>query len=124
MDIKTFQELSKRTMPKEGSKVRNLVMTKPMILTNYCLGLVGEAAELTDYLKKVIFHGHDLDIDKIKNEMGDFMHYVAGLANLLELDLEDVLDTNIKKLSKRYPEGFSVQASITRMDTYEVTKEE
>ena len=33
------------------------------------------------------------------------MWYVAQATQALDIRMEDVLDTNIRKLSKRYPEG-------------------
>lgn len=120
MEIKEFQELSKRTMPKVGSKVNaygdTLVMSKPMIVSNYAQGLAGEAGEVCDGLKKVVYHGHNLDVDDLEKELGDIMHYVVGLATLNGISMENVLDKNIEKLRKRFPEGFNTVASIERVD--------
>ncbi|MBU8576393.1 nucleoside triphosphate pyrophosphohydrolase family protein [Bacillus pumilus] len=121
MNIEKFQELSKRTMPNQvptslsGGNVEQLLATSS--LTNYALGLSGEAGEVVDLIKKHVFHGHSLDKDKIVKELGDVMHYVAGIATLLEIELPEVLEGNIDKLKKRFPEGFSVAASIARVDT-------
>ena len=38
-------------------------------------------------------------------ELGDIMWYVAQATQALDISMEDVLDTNIRKLSKRYPDG-------------------
>ncbi|WP_303982825.1 nucleoside triphosphate pyrophosphohydrolase family protein (plasmid) [Bacillus safensis subsp. safensis] len=121
MNIEKFQELSKRTMPNQvptslsGSNVEQLLATSS--LTNYALGLSGESGEVVDIIKKHVFHGHSLDKDKIVKELGDVMHYVAGIATLLEIELPEVLEGNIDKLKKRFPEGFSEAASIARVDT-------
>lgn len=121
MNIEKFQELSKRTMPNQvptslsGSNVEQLLATSS--LTNYALGLSGESGEVVDIIKKHVFHGHSLDKDKIVKELGDVMHYVAGIATLLEIELPEVLKGNIDKLKKRFPEGFSEAASIARVDT-------
>lgn len=121
MDIRKFQTLSKRTIPKIGSQVNVdgdiLTMSKPMIVANYSMGLVGEAGEVTDLLKKVVFHGHPLDKAAVKGELGDFMHYAVGLATLFDIDMEEVLDENIEKVKKRYPNGFNSADSIKRVDT-------
>ncbi|MGD6829035.1 nucleoside triphosphate pyrophosphohydrolase family protein [Bacillus pumilus] len=121
MNIEKFQDLSKRTMPKQvpaslcGGNVEQLLATTS--LTNYALGLSGESGEVVDIIKKHVFHGHSLDKDKIVKELGDVMHYVAGIATLLEIELPEVLEGNIDKLKKRFPEGFSEAASIVRVDT-------
>lgn len=121
MNIEKFQELSKRTMPNQvptslsgGNVDQSLTVTS---LANYALGLSGESGEVVDLIKKHVFHGHSLDKDKIVKELGDVMHYVAGIATLLEIELPEVLEGNIDKLIKRFPEGFSEAASIARVDT-------
>ncbi|OLP64408.1 hypothetical protein BACPU_26330 [Bacillus pumilus] len=121
MNIELFQELSKRTMPNQvpaslcGGNVEQLLATTS--LANYALGLSGESGEVVDIIKKHVFHGHSLDKDKIVKELGDVMHYVAGIATLLEIELPEALEGNINKLKKRFPEGFSEAASIARVDT-------
>jgi NTP pyrophosphatase (non-canonical NTP hydrolase) len=80
------------------------------------MGLAGEAGEVVDYLKKVYFHGHEIDKEKLKLELGDVLWYVSNLALLHEISLNDVGRSNIQKLEKRYPEGFSVEKSINRLE--------
>ena len=104
MDFQTYQELSMRTQPEGG----------PEGITNYALGLIGESAEVTERVKKWRYHGHDLDDDKIAEELGDVLHYISGICTMLRLDMGEVALGNIKKLRKRYPEGFSEQASRER----------
>lgn len=120
MNIKEFQELSKRTMPKVGSQVNVdgdiLIMSRPLIVANYAMGLTGEAGEVTDLLKKNVFHGHALNREEVEKEIGDFMHYAVGLATLFNLDMEVILEKNIKKLKERYPNGFNQADSIMRRD--------
>ena len=41
----------------------------------------------------------------MKVELGDVMWYVAQACMALDVSLEEVLDRNIDKLSKRYPAG-------------------
>lgn len=110
MRLSEYQELSKRTMPNEG---------KRMDLSNYSMGLAGESGEVIDLLKKVIHHGHPMTPEifvKLSEELGDVMHYVSGLCTLLKMDLEQVCELNIEKLERRYPSGFSTEASVNRND--------
>lgn len=81
---------------------------------SYGLGLCGESGEVVDHIKKIIFHGHSFDRDKLSEELGDLIWYIAMLLDVLELDLEDILDKNIEKLKKRYPSGFTCKDSIER----------
>ena len=41
--------------------------------------------------------------------------YMAEIATVLDVDLEDVLIQNIEKLKKRYPEGFDTKHSAVRL---------
>ena len=112
MKFTEYQELSKRTMPHHGNFVEHRDT-----LGNYGLGLSGESGEVADLIKKKLHHGHEVTADEIKKELGDVLHYLAGIATLFEIDLEDVATANIEKLRTRYPNGFSVEDSKKRVDT-------
>lgn len=112
MKLNEYQELSKRTMPTDDGTLPTLKWN----LSNYAMGLSGEAGETTDYLKKFIHHNHEIEEQKVLEEIGDVLHYAAGLCSLMGLNLEDAATSNIDKLRKRYPQGFSTDASIKRVD--------
>lgn len=83
------------------------------------LGLVGEAGEVAELIKKHVFHDRPLDREKLIKEMGDVLWYLNCLAvRCCQVSLTDVMDANIAKLRARYPEGrFSVERSIHRAPT-------
>ncbi|MHC2833806.1 nucleoside triphosphate pyrophosphohydrolase family protein [Bacillus sp. F9_6S_D1_P_5] len=94
---------------------------------NAALGLTGEAGEVADIVKKAIFHGHGFDpahclgeengnTHKLALELGDIMYYISIMAHEMGYTLEDIAQMNISKLAKRYPEGFSREASQARVD--------
>lgn len=83
-------------------------------MLNGALGITGEAGEVADLIKKHVFHGHDLDRGEIVKELGDVCWYVALLASSIGVGLDEILERNIEKLKRRYPEGFSSVASINR----------
>lgn len=83
-------------------------------LLNGVMGLCGESGEVADIVKKTVFHKHPIGIDELKKELGDVMWYVAMCCNALNISLDDVMQGNIEKLKKRYPDGFSTDASINR----------
>jgi len=85
-------------------------------ICNAGFGVCGEAGEVAEYLKKVLFHGHNLDLDHLKKELGDCLWYIAVLAKLYGLSLDDIAQANIDKLWQRYPNGFSQEDSIKRED--------
>lgn len=106
MEGKEYQKLAMVTLNKD--------LTKKDMLSNGVMGLCGESGEVIDVVKKHLYQGHELDKNKIKNELGDVMWYVAEICSALDLSLDDVLEGNILKLKKRFKNGFSVIESINR----------
>lgn len=92
------------------------IIIDPGELLNGALGLTGEAGEVSDMIKKYIFHGHDLNRGELVKELGDCAWYLALLCSAIDITLEEVLIANIEKLRNRYPEGFSESASINRTE--------
>ena len=88
-------------------------------IANHAMGLAGETGELVDAIKKRLFHGHDLDRTKVREEIGDVLWYLARLAADFDLDLGACAEANVEKLRRRYPEGFSEAASVARVDAQE-----
>ena len=115
MDVNEFQELSKRTMP-EPINFNGKEKWSNSSKANYAMGIGGETGELVDDIKKEIFHGHPLDLDKRKKEVGDILHYVAGICTMYGFTMEEAMELNIEKLKKRYPNGFNKEDSIKRVD--------
>jgi NTP pyrophosphatase (non-canonical NTP hydrolase) len=113
MDIDQYQQEASRTLiPDPGFPLgSNNLMTVWM-----SLGLTGEAGEVADHVKKGIFHRHGVDLVKLREELGDVLWYVASLCTLQGLDMADVMAQNIEKLKRRYPDGYSSQASINRSE--------
>lgn len=70
------------------------------------MGLGGEAGEVVDELKKIVFHGRGIDRGKLIEECGDVLWYIANLATELGATLDDMADANVAKLQARYPNGF------------------
>ena len=108
MKINEYQELALRTANKNK--------TQEDMLLNGALGLTGEAGEVADIIKKWKFQGHELNVEKIRDELGDVCWYIALMANAIDVSLEVVLLANINKLMLRYPEGFSTEKSLNRVD--------
>ena len=81
-----------------------------------CFGLSGEVGEVTDLIKKILFHGADPDREHLKKEIGDILWYVALLCESLHMNMDDVMETNIRKLWNRYPEGFDTYRANHRKD--------
>ena len=106
MTINEYQKLAMTTL--------NPRLKQKDVLINGVMGLCGESGEAIDIVKKWLAQGHELDKEKLAKELGDIAWYLAETAHALDIPLEDILQANIDKLKKRYPEGFSSQRSIDR----------
>ena len=105
MDFRMYQEEAAKTASKTGD---------PFLMG--ALGLAGEAGEVIDIIKKMIFHQHHLDTDKLTKELGDVLWYLAHIASAARIDLNDVATVNIAKLKARYGDAFSVEKSLNRAE--------
>ena len=106
MTIKEYQKLAMRTVNPE--------LDKDKMLINSVMGLCGESGEAIDIVKKWYAHGHELDLEHFKKELGDIAWYLAEAATAIGAELEDIFEENIEKLKKRYPNGFDTEKSIIR----------
>ena len=84
------------------------------VLINGVMGLCGEAGEAIDLVKKHLAQGHALDKEKLAKELGDVAWYLAETATAIGYDLDTILQMNIDKLKKRYPQEFAAENSIYR----------
>ena len=107
MTLNEYQKLAMTTLNPE--------LDDQNVLINGVMGLCGEAGEAIDLVKKHLHQGHPLDREALKKELGDIAWYLAETAHALGLSLEEVCAGNIEKLKKRFPEGFSVGASMNRI---------
>ena len=108
MTINDYQKLAMTTL--------NPALSEKDVLINGVMGLCGESGEAIDIVKKWLAQGHELDKEKLAKELGDICWYVAETATALGLSLEDIMEANIEKLRKRYPEGFDTQRSVNRQE--------
>ena len=106
-----------REYQREAMRTRGDLTTLGDRLVVGALGLSGESGEVTDHVKKIVFHGHEIDRQAMMKELGDVLWYIAYLLDTLDLDMSDVLEKNITKLRARYPDGFSEQRSRNRAAT-------
>lgn len=123
MEAKIYQQLAMRT---NDGRASERVTDKLETITNDtydiggvlngCLGLTGEAGEVSDMIKKWIFHQKELDTEHLKKEIGDVMWYVAMICESMEFDLDEIMQMNIDKLKARYPEGFDTVRANNRAE--------
>lgn len=108
VDLDQYQQLTRRTVPDNVGGDSLLVMA--------ALGCTGEAGELADLVKKELFQGRERDHGRLIEELGDLLWYVSKMADALGITLSCVAEENIRKLTIRYPNGFSVEDGIAKRD--------
>jgi NTP pyrophosphatase (non-canonical NTP hydrolase) len=86
-------------------------------LIHAVMGIVGEAGELLDGVKKHVIYDKALDRENVIEELGDMEFYMEQLRQRLGLTREETLEANIAKLRVRY-EGlqYSDAAAHARAD--------
>ena len=100
MDFKTYQKKARETAlyPDLGS---NFIYPT--------LGLVGEAGEVAEKVKKVIRDKNGIfdetSKSAIKKELGDVLWYLSNLCNEFNFKLEEVALINLEKLKLRASKG-------------------
>lgn len=95
MNSKTYTECCRRTWSGIGDNIEHCAY-----------GMVTEAVENLDMLKKHKFYGREFNMVNLKEEVGDLLYYIHILLDEINYSIEDCMDDNIKKLSKRYPDKF------------------
>ena len=103
MTVEEYQKLAMRTLNRD--------IPEEQLLVNAVMGLCGEAGEAIDVVKKHLFHGHELDREHLIGELGDVAWYLAECAEALGIGLDEVLEKNIEKLRRRYPDGYERERS-------------
>ena len=109
---KDFKSLVDRLgeLDREGANIERL--------TTAGVGLAAESGEFLEIVKKMVFQGKPWNDDNREHliiELGDIMWYVANACIALNVEFDDVVRGNVKKLEKRYPGGsFSIEKSEKR----------
>ncbi|AOO11643.1 pyrophosphatase [Cyanophage S-RIM44] len=82
------------------------------------VGINAEGGEFLEIIKKMVFQGKPWNEDNREHliiELGDVMWYVAQATMALDISFDEVIETNVNKLKKRYPGGeFDVRNSEVR----------
>ena len=103
----------------DGEYMHGPNINVPLLLTG-SIGLTAEAGELIEIVKKMLFQGKPLNEENLfhmKRELGDIMWYWINTCRALELDPNEVIAENVRKLEARYPGGkFDVYSSENRKE--------
>ena len=97
-------------LDREGANIERLLTAG--------VGLAAESGEFLEIVKKMVFQGKPWNDDNREHliiELGDVLWYVAQACMALEVDFDEVVETNVNKLKKRYPGGeFNIHFSECR----------
>jgi len=80
----------------------------PALLLTAAIGMAAEGGEFAEIPKKIFFQGKPFNEESrfhMKRELGDIMWYWVNACRALDLDPNDVIAENVKKLESRYPGG-------------------
>jgi NTP pyrophosphatase (non-canonical NTP hydrolase) len=98
--LREYQDLCRRS-------AKRFETPEKEILT-WGLGITGEAGDVASCIKKTFAHDNDQKAG-IRENIGDTLWYAAMICNFFDWDMQDVLDENIEKLKKRFPQGFTTK---------------
>lgn len=102
MELNEYQEKASKTAQWENDSDQYL-------LAYLGLGIVGEAGEVAEKIKKVMRNDKGVLTDKkkdaLKHELGDVLWYLSQLARVLDIPFEEVAQANIDKLADRHKRG-------------------
>lgn len=102
---------------KPGDVILAELTGKSADLWHGATGVVGEAGELIDAVKKYCVYNKPLDRENVVEEMGDIEFYLEQIRQNLGITREETLRANMAKLAKRYASGkFTNEAAQARAD--------
>jgi NTP pyrophosphatase (non-canonical NTP hydrolase) len=103
----------------DGEYMHGPDVNVPLLLCG-AIGLGSETGEFQEIVKKMVFQGKPLTEEThfhMKRELGDIMWYWINACRSLNLDPNEVIAENVKKLEARYPGGqFDVYYSENRKE--------
>ena len=118
IDLNKYQDFVRAVTSKESNYPDELVdriedlntnsTINPSLLLTAAMGLAAEGGEFVEIPKKIIFQGKPVNEENIfhmKRELGDIMWYWINACRALNLDPNDVIAENVRKLEARYPGG-------------------
>ena len=114
-----LSEFDKMTLAlaKDGADIVKNLTPEQANLLHMAVGVSGEAGELLDAIKKHVIYQKPLDLENVKEELGDLLFYMSNLMQSVGLTFEEILQHNIDKLSVRYSSGkYSNQQAQDRAD--------
>lgn len=76
-------------------------------LDNAARGMAGDVGEVNGCVQKCLEYGQQLDLVNLKEELGDVLWRIVQACDAVGFTLEEVMEANIAKLAKRYPDKYT-----------------
>jgi NTP pyrophosphatase (non-canonical NTP hydrolase) len=70
-------------------------------LTIAGLGVGGEAGEVQEHIKKFIRDRKWPDLNELRLELGDVIHYAVRIGQLFNIEFQEIINANVDKLNAR-----------------------
>jgi NTP pyrophosphatase (non-canonical NTP hydrolase) len=116
-EVKVSYQKMVKALAKPGFAILESLDSDKCHLLHMAVGVSGEAGELIDAVKKHVIYGKPLDMENIKEELGDLEFYMEGLRGKLGLTRAEILAANMDKLETRYLDMlYSDSAAQARAD--------
>lgn len=114
--LKQFADMT-LALAKDGGQIKQELTPEQANLVHMAMGVTDEAGELMGAIKKHTMYQKPLDVENVKEELGDLLFYMFNIMQSIGLTFEDVLQHNVSKLSVRYSSGeYSNQQAQERAD--------
>lgn len=84
INYNNYEELASTTCKNLETESANILHMK--------MGIITEAAEVVDILKKKHAYGKEIDVPHLKEELGDLMWYAANYCKFMNMDFANVID--------------------------------
>lgn len=84
INYNNYEELASTTCKNLETESANILHMK--------MGIITEAAEVVDILKKKHAYGKEIDVPHLKEELGDLMWYAANYCRFMNMDFANVID--------------------------------
>jgi len=106
-------ELTIRDYYKAARRTMNDKLTWQQTREHALHGIASECGEIHGLYQKT-YQGHELIKERVMDELGDLAWFWMELCFAEKIDPQEVLEYNIDKLVKRYPDGFQAERSVHR----------
>tara|TARA_R110000796_G_scaffold23508_2_gene67241 strand:- start:5103 stop:5510 length:408 start_codon:yes stop_codon:yes gene_type:complete len=129
IDLNKYQDFVQEVTSQESNDSGEMAMAisrleetgvNVSLLLTGAVGISAEGGEFMEIVKKCIFQGKPLSEETqfhAKRELGDIMWYWINSCRALNIDPNDVIAENVRKLEARYPGGsFDAYYSENRQD--------